>query len=939
MAEGTAQEPPARGRFRTITVLDIPLVRVRRPIDLVMMLATVAGIVAVLVLSVFAYRTTTAVTQDVQSVFAQVLRNILLVPINAIEGFLTLILPIVVIAEQLFRRQVRAVIDAVAAALAAILITSAAVWLLHSLAPEAMLRALRLHEGTDLVMTITPMVAGLAAFLTGTGTRDERRLVGISWNLLWVVLVVSVIAGESTLAGAIISVLIGRAVGLGMRYASGVLSRRAHGQVLVEGIRRAGVDAVSVIRIGDSTDAASLQSESVTATNPIGYVAPSGSRAPVDDGAAPSGAPLTSAGGPAGVTPPGHGEVAPHGPGEAAPRGPGREVPARPDGNAGTAPPPGPGTGPPRYPGSGPGGLAEADDAAPSGAVVPDHVQESATVATEREGANRVYAVTDTTGQRWDAVVLDADRQVIGWLNGLITTLTRRGLDRRTSVGLRQSAERASLMYYAASAAGVNCPRLHGIAEAGASVLLLGEHVRDAQQLADLPDTAITDDVMMNAWEQLRIAHTSGLAHRNICADTVSVVSSGSDAGQVWLNGWEEGEIAATSLARRVDLAQLLTLFALRVGPQRAVAAASRSLNIAQLAEIAPLLQPIAMPAQTRAAARANKAGMRTLRSHLVDFIPTAGDVEPIQLARFNARTAITLTVAVVAGWVLLTTLNFETITEVVVDANPMWMVVAFGLGLLTYLGGAMGLTGLSPDRLGLWRTTLVQVAASVITLVAPAGVGPAALNLRYMQKRGVATPMALATVALLQVSQFVTTVLLLIAIALLTGSSGALQQVPSGAVLIGVGVVLLLVGVVMAVGSLRRWVIAKVRPTLQQVWPRLVWVIGQPHRLAMALGGNLLMTAGYLGAFAAALAAFGQSLPPTSLAIVYLTGNAVGSAIPTPGGIGTVELALSTGLTTAGIAAAAAASTAVLFRVLTFWIRVPLGWWALRYLQRRNML
>src|SRR5690625_6798440 len=99
-------------------------------------------------------------------------------------------------------------------------------------------------------------------------------------------------------------------------------------------------------------------------------------------------------------------------------------------------------------------------------------------------------------------------------------------------------------------------------------------------------------------------------------------------------------------------------------------------------------------------------------------------------------------------------------------------MVVAFGLGLLTYLGAALGLVGFSPDRLGLWRTVVVQVASSVITLVAPAGVGPAALNLRFMQKRGVATPMAVATVALLQVSQFVTTVLLLIAIALLTGSS-----------------------------------------------------------------------------------------------------------------------------------------------------------------------
>src|SRR5699024_8601529 len=334
-----------------------------------------------------------------------------------------------------------------------------------------------------------------------------------------------------------------------------------------------------------------------------------------------------------------------------------------------------------------PGGPEAPATAEAAAAAMGGHVQESATIATEREGANRVYAVTDTQGRRWDAVVLDGDRQVIGWLNGVITTITRRGLSRRRSVSLRQSAERASLMYYAAAAA---------------CVLVLGEHVSAARQLADRPDEAITDEVMMSAWQQLRIAHTAGLAHRNLSADTVYVVTEGDERDQVWLNGWEEGEIASGSLSRRADLAQLLTLFALRVGPHRAVAAASRCLSIAQLAEIAPLLQPIAMPARTRAAARSNKASMRTLRSHLVEFIPTAGDVEPIQLARFNARTAVTLTVAVVAGWVLLTTLNFEQITEVVTGANPWWMVLAFGLGLLTYLGSAMGLVGFSPDRLGL---------------------------------------------------------------------------------------------------------------------------------------------------------------------------------------------------------------------------------------------
>ncbi|UFU02919.1 lysylphosphatidylglycerol synthase domain-containing protein [Ruania suaedae] len=889
MAAETPHTPePPRGPVRTVSLLDLPVARVRRPVDLALMLVTLATVVAVLALSVYAYRTATGVTADVRSVFSEVIRNILLVPVNAIEGFLTLILPILVIVDQLRRRQPRNILDAIGAAAAAVLVTAGVSWLLSTYAPIEVLRALRILSDEGWMMTVTPMVAGLAAFLTAIGTRSRRRLVAISWNLLWIVLVVSVIAGEATLVGAIVSVLMGRAVGLGMRYASGVRSERAHGQVLVDGVRRAGVDAVSVIRIGDYTDVSRMPRETVTVSSPIGYV-PDRTQSP---GVSSTASETTTS------------EPAPV--------------------EAGVLPPAAP---------------AETAQVHRPHHHATGHVQDSATVATEREGANRVYAVTDADGVRWDAVVLDADRQVIGWLNAVVSTLARRGLDRRATVSLRQAAERASLMYYAAAAADVNCPRLHGIAEAGDSVLLLGEHVPGAYQLSDLPAGEITDEVMLGAWEQISRAHRAGLAHRNISADTVHVVTEGQDRDQVWFNGWEEGEIASSSLARRVDLMQLLTLFALRVGARRAVAAASRVLSITQLAEIAPLLQPIALPAQTRAEARGRKEQMAELRAHLVELIPTAESVQPIQIARFTARTAITLTIAVVAGWVVLTTLNFRQLADVVADANPAWMVVAFGFGLLTYLGSAMGLVALSPTALGLWRTILVQVAASVVTLVAPAGVGPAALNLRFMQRRGLETPMALATVALLQLSQFVTTVLLLLAIALLTGSSSALQQLPSGAVLVVIGALLVIGGAVFAIGRLRRWVIAKTKPTLQQVWPRVVWVIGQPHRLLLVIGGNLVMTLGFLAAFGASLAAFGQSLPLTSLAIVFLTGTAVGSAIPTPGGIGTVELALSTGLTTAGIAAAAAASAAVLFRVLTFWIRVPLGWWALRHMQRRELL
>ncbi len=883
-----------------VRIVDIPLRRVRRPADLVLMLVSIVGIAAVLTLGVYAVRTTTGVIEDIEASPLQgvieLVSGILLLPINVIEGWLTLILPVVVIVERLIRRNPRAVIEALAAAVVAALLALLAGWLIYELAPEVLRDSLRVWQ-VDLdgvghwAVTVTPTVAALSGLLTATGTRDRSRVVTVSWNLLWIVLVVAVITGTSTIVGALVSVLIGRAVGLGMRYLSGVLSERAHGDALVAAVRRAGVDPVSVVRMAGTGDVEHMRVETVTTPSSIGY----STRERVLAEAASDPLP----------------------PDEATPlHGIDTMIdPAEPDG------------GDPAEP---------MTDTAFRGIAA--GLPESATVAIEREGLNRVYAVLDAEGHRWDAVVLDRDRQVIGLLSWLWSAIRLRGFGRRNAVSLRQAADRAVLMAYAAESAGVNTPHLRGIARSDESILLLGEHVDGARNLADYTVEHVTDDVMDSAWTQLGRAHVAGLSHRNLSAETVLLVGEGPEAGTVYLSGWEQGDIASSTISRRIDQIQLLMVFAVRVGAKRACEAAARTLTAEELAALAPLLQSVALPPETQAEARKDKTVMRDVRSLLVEYLPESQDqVQAFQLTRFQPRTVITFVVAIGAVWVLLTAVNFREILGYAANASPGWLVLAFVFGLLTYVGSALGLVAFSPEKLGLWRTTLVQVAASVVGIVAPAGVGPAALNLRFMQKRGVDTPMAVATVALLQVSQFVTTVVLLVAIALLTGSQGALASLPSGTIGVILLIALVIIGVLFAIPRLRRWVLGKVKPVIQQVMPRLVWVLGQPGRLLLGIAGNVIMTAGFLAAFAATLAAFGQSLPLTTLAVIFLTGTAIGSAVPTPGGMGGVETALTTGLRTAGIETAAALPTVLIYRVLTLYLRVPIGWVALRYLQKQN--
>ena len=103
------------------------------------------------------------------------------------------------------------------------------------------------------VVTLPGYVALLVGLLTVVGPRGRRRTVKWSWNLLWIAVGVLLITAGVSLPGLVVSFLIGRVTGLGVRYLSGVLSERAYGESLVAGVRRAGFEPVRLLRVADVT--------------------------------------------------------------------------------------------------------------------------------------------------------------------------------------------------------------------------------------------------------------------------------------------------------------------------------------------------------------------------------------------------------------------------------------------------------------------------------------------------------------------------------------------------------------------------------------------------------------------------------------------------------------------------------------------------------------
>jgi putative heme transporter len=76
-----------------------------------------------------------------------------------------------------------------------------------------------------------------------------------------------------------------------------------------------------------------------------------------------------------------------------------------------------------------------------------------------------------------------------------------------------------------------------------------------------------------------------------------------------------------------------------------------------------------------------------------------------------------------------------------------------------------------------------------------------------------------------------------------------------------------------------------------------------------------------------AALEAMGQTIPVRGVVVAYTLGQLV-SAIPIlPGGGGTIEATMSAGLVLAGGAGAAVIAAVLLYRIISAWALVPLGW------------
>ncbi|MEU2676625.1 lysylphosphatidylglycerol synthase domain-containing protein [Streptomyces sp. NPDC007107] len=856
---------------------DEPLLpaRVHRPSDLLRLLIGVLAIALLFSVAAFAQGTTTGLEDDISKGTDQA-PDLLIKLAGLVSSIAVLLVPVAFAIERLVKRDGLRIADGVLAAVLAHGVTLATdLWVARSASGTIRDALTQPQPGDALTDPVHGYLAPVIAYMTAVGMARRPR-----WRVvLWVVLLLDAFAmlvgGYTTPFSIVLTVLIGWTVAYGTLYAVGSPNVRPTGQHLMAGLRHVGFRPVAAMRTEDA----------------------------------------------------------------------------------------------------------------------PDNIDQS--------DRGRRYLVTLEDGPPLDVTVVDREQQAQGFFYRVWRRLTLRSITQRRSIlSLRQALEQEALLAYAAIAAGANAPKLIATSELGPdAVMLVYEHI-GGRSLDAMEDEEITDDLVRGAWRQVQALQSRRIAHRRLTGDAILVDDSGKvfvtdlrggeiAAGDLVLRmdvaqlltttglrvGAEravEGALAVLGPDAVADCLPLLQPIALsrstratlrRLARERSQREREAVLEASHAAKQSKAEDQGAAASDRKAVRKSLRTEKQAEKRAIDDALEEAREedmlaqirrqvllirpqapVEPVRLERIKPRTLFSFIAGSIAAYFLISQVTEADFGTVVEQAEWGWVAAALGFSALSYVAAAMSLLGFVPERVAFGKTVLAQVAGSFVKIVAPAAVGGVALNTRFLQRAGVRPGLAVASVGASQLFGLGCHILLLALFGYLTGTEKTPDSLtPSRTVIAGLLTVAVLVLVVTAIPFLRKFVVTRVRSLFAGVVPRMLDVVQRPQKLVTGIGGMLLLTGLFVLCLDASIRAFsGPDVPQlsyASIAVVFLAGNALGSAAPTPGGMGAVEGALTLGLIAVGLPKEVAAPAVLLYRVMTLWLPVLPGWICFNQLTRKGEL
>lgn len=294
-----------------------------------------------------------------------------------------------------------------------------------------------------------------------------------------------------------------------------------------------------------------------------------------------------------------------------------------------------------------------------------------------------------------------------------------------------------------------------------------------------------------------------------------------------------------------------------------------------------------------------------------------------ISKIRFNWRYFLLTVLLVLAIYVLVPQISaFRSGWHLLQHPDPVWTVIAVSLTLLTYLAATATYCLLAFKPLKYGWTLLIQFAATFINRLLPGGIGSLGANYAYLRHRRHSATQAGSVVAINNLLGMLGHGLWLAIILLISSAPIA----PDYSDLTGNFIKILAVAMFIVVG----WSLFFGWPRLKQqalgIYRQLLRYQQEFWRLPAALMSSMALTLCNVVALLTCGLALGVHLPFIVIFIIFTLGIGAGTATPTPGGLGGFEAALAAGFIAYGVGSPAALATALLYRLISYWLPLGLG-------------
>ena len=274
-----------------------------------------------------------------------------------------------------------------------------------------------------------------------------------------------------------------------------------------------------------------------------------------------------------------------------------------------------------------------------------------------------------------------------------------------------------------------------------------------------------------------------------------------------------------------------------------------------------------------------------------------------------------------------------------VAHADLRWLAVAVVGTVLMWSAGTVSQLGSIPTRVPLLRLFAVQIGGMFANHVLPAGSGGMAVNVRFLRRHGLTRPVAMGAVGLNLLAGLACHMVLLVGAVLLAPRSLAVTY-PHGDP--PAWVLPLLATVVPPVGlacwlARRRWLPALQRLTDQVA--SLAVVARDPVRAAQLWLGSVAVPVLHCVVLWAVLHSVGGTVGLLPVTVAYLLASSAAALLPSPGGFGSLDIALVATLVAIGEPAALALAAVLAYRLVTVWIPLLPGACVLTVLIRRKVI